>query len=904
MDPPVPEGDYAGGAARPRKRASVVPQQQQQDVGLFYGHGHGGYGHGGYGYGYGHGHGYGHYGGGGGGAQAYGDQQRTTYREDTEGNREFSHERRRVARGYQQQHHRHGDDWTDDGLGLCTIITVTVFFLFFVVIALASAGSRRPYPYGPYYGGGAGHTHPLPYPGYPVRMADPSLRRKGQCTVGEWYADEYEQCVPHPVFPQGVDLRLRDVGALACDDFERHACGSWDDDRAHVGESRAFTYIQRENDHQVGVIVRNRTAENPGAGERPNAIHRFYRSCVETLVEGKHKRHVREARRHQLDRVLGEFRSMGDLAETLGRMLRKGFVVPFHLGIDNHPTEPRMVPAFRFDGFPRGMDDALMMKLLTADDPNRATARGKMGRIKEMLAAFQAHRPPPEPGTQEAYAAYLQGPQFRNDMVKWGAFRRSALGGDFNWDVLLQRMDGHQLRFDDDQDVWVVLSREHFGALDLHAFGVGHWRNYLEFSVLYATEEFFPDIPDNAYFRAHTPLSERLYARMERLEDKRSGTDTMKRGGDGDGGGADAPPRPMVTELQCVRAAEFLLPGLVSREFIKMNFGGRDTERRVVKIVEDVRDQVAIMQSETPFLDAATRDAIVHKTRSIKVRVGHPTHMTVEPFADSISGDDYVWTLCRVREYRVQRDLERWRRGGELDRDEFARFGGSAATVNAWYSPMYNVITIYPGILKFPFYHHGFDDASAMAGIGMVVGHELGHSGDPQGVEYDEEGSFSDTWGPEAKEALHERFQCIEREYEVPAVPALPETCRPKAGYGKRVAGEAAADRIGIEAAWRAWLKRRRDAGEPPVTKHQAQMYFLSYGQCWCGALTPGQMCARVRGDPHPLASERVRKTVRNFPPFKWAWGCSATAPMVNHRPSGPCAIYGDNAKLAELTEQ
>jgi putative endopeptidase len=62
-------------------------------------------------------------------------------------------------------------------------------------------------------------------------------------------------------------------------------------------------------------------------------------------------------------------------------------------------------------------------------------------------------------------------------------------------------------------------------------------------------------------------------------------------------------------------------------------------------------------------------------------------------------------------------------------------------TVNASYSPTNNDITFPAGILQFPFFDFGADDAVNYGGIGAVIGHEMTHGFDDQGRQYDADGS-------------------------------------------------------------------------------------------------------------------------------------------------------------------
>ena len=784
------------------------------------------------------------------GGRREGDNYSDEEEEDGDDYKYTHHHKRRKSVGVVNSHH---NDWA--GGYMCWGVGLVVFF-FFMFVIIGSAGYKR----SPYYYGGGGH------PPHPLQVIGKDTRGKGECSVGESFYSEYNQCLPRQLHPLAVDRSIQDHNVSVCEDFETYSCGKWANDPAHDGESRSFSYIEKQNQFDVRSIIMDPSVE---------AVHSFYRSCVDTLVDGKHRVETLQERTHEMERILGSFKSTGDLPDIFGRLMRNAYTAPVAIQIENHPLKPKLIPMIRFDGFPADLDDDTIMNLFMSNTETRFEARGKMKILKKVLGDVEKGRP----GEIDDYISYVKGDGLKNDIMSWADFKKTAFGGKFLWDRLLQRLDGHQLRFNEDQEVWVV-GREHFKSVDFKTLSYAEWRVYIEFSVLYHTESFFPDLPSNVFYRTAHPLRMNYrYAKMDRFHRTRNATKNRSH--------TKGAPSIGISYNDCVKATQFLLPGLVSKEFLRRGFHDEKALDRVKQVVEDVKSELADMQMTTPYIDMKTRVAIANKTRAITVRVAHPTRWSAEPFSASITSDRYLRNLDMIREYRVQRDLELWKNNGQLDRDEAARFQGPLSTTNAWYSPTYNVITIYPGILRYPFFHAKFNDASMFAGIGMVAGHELGHNGDSNGVLFDGEGSVRDLWSPKSEDQLHKHFVCIEKEYEN----TPPESCK-KEGYGKQVLGEAAADRTGIEVAYRAWEKRLPGK---KATRLQAKEFFESYAQTWCSSYSIEQACDRVDTDVHPLARQRVMKTLRNFPKFQEAYNCKNTDPMV-HKPS--CVVYGKEAKI------
>ena len=769
----------------------------------------------------------------------------------------------------ERRHGRHGSDWSyhehDESGVLCwTVGALLGFFLFFILIVGVANSSA--YGYHSYHSGGTYHPHGE-YPGYPARQDDPQYRKKHECALGETWDDTLELCAVPARYPSSIDDSLKDPMVSPCDDFERFACGAWDADPAHLDETRGFTYIARANDRQVSAIVRD---------PQVSGVHAFYRSCVESVVEGKHKRQNAQERIREAQTILGEFNTLGDLPEVFAMLAKNAFTAPFALQIKNHPRKDVAIPLFSYDGFQGVTEDEVRQVFLDAGDSRRLA----IAKAKSLVGIFEKLNQN-LPDDIDNYLDYLKSGRLEEDIMTWAEFKRTSFGGNFPWDRYLQKLDGHGLRFDDDQEVWVY-GRKYFSWLRPHQIlDAPHWRLFIEFSITYHTSNFFPALPSTSYFRVHHPLRRQYHhARLGRFKSRaRTPRD-----------GPNAPDEiRQPTEYDCVRATQQLLPGLVSAEFLRRNPTITDSFPEVEQMTKRIRDAYVDMVANTPDTSEATKQATINKLRNIIVRVGHPKEWHPEPFADRLSASHFIANLDHIREYRIQRELELWREGGAQDRDAATRFGSPLSVVNAFYQPSSNTISILPGILKPPFYHPRMDDSSKYAGIGAVVGHELGHSLDPNGVEFDEVGSAREWWTTEEKEALRRRYKCVADKYKAP------EHCEGDAAeqYGLHTLGENVADALGFTAARMAFMGLDHNTVDDMTTDLVAknQFWFLSLAQTWCSAPSPERECMLVKRDVHALQKDRVNGPFRNMPAFRKAWGCTSNSAMVN---DPPCQILGE----------
>ena len=572
-------------------------------------------------------------------------------------------------------------------------------------------------------------------------------RAKGEdpngCTVGETWNAPLGMCLPHVITPSAVDTSIINYNISACDGFFEHACGRWI--HAHENEDRAFTAIAKRNRFEVDQVI---TSSSGGA----DGVSAFYDSCSSTMVDRHSGRanqqghRARELRRQQqahlresalernyiLAKMMRKLVHLSDVPETLALMTAHGFTIPFHVEIANHPTKAELLPMLQWDGFITDNGDATTVMQHVAEHhfrsvSNARQARSKTSRLAEILRLLQLHRP----ATAAAAGAELTFQQY----VESGTLARETsrtyhqVFGDYHqqwwdayFDALARYTEVPELRsiIDEErtQTLWTVGGPDYYRQVPTLPLTVEDWRLFIEFSVLAHTQDFFPSLPSDVYFRQH----ELMHVSQRRSPWQLQPKHLDKR-------------QQHVTEEDCKRATQYLLPGLVAKRFLSQYVPhSEETRARVTAVVESIRDRYAALIRETEWMDEDTRERAAKKVQSIIVRVVHPNQWEPEPFGDQMDPERYLRNLNIIRRFRVQRNMQMWRAYTEalrkrqlwshhFDRDAISLFGAPLSTVNAWYSPVTNTITVFAGILRHPFYHRDYDDVSTYAGIGMVIGH-------------------------------------------------------------------------------------------------------------------------------------------------------------------------------------
>ena len=172
------------------------------------------------------------------------------------------------------------------------------------------------------------------------------------------------------------------------------------------------------------------------------------------------------------------------------------------------------------------------------------------------------------------------------------------------------------------------------------------------------------------------------------------------------------------------------------------------------------------------------------------------------------------------------------------------------------------------GILQYPFYDQKNNEIENLAGVGMVVGHELGHAIDDQGSKYDADGKLRDWMTPKDLKNFKELTKSLVAQYN-------------KAGMnGEFTLGENIGDLVGLTAAYDAAFSSDNKMPEAEL-KIQKKNFFLNYARSWCEVQLPGTRELRLKSDPHSLGVARVNEIVKHFVAFKEVFECHDTDPMV-----------------------
>jgi len=279
-------------------------------------------------------------------------------------------------------------------------------------------------------------------------------------------------------------------------------------------------------------------------------------------------------------------------------------------------------------------------------------------------------------------------------------------------------------------------------------------------------------------------------------------------------------------------------------------------EDMVKNIVAAFDERLAALDWMTPETKAKARE----KVAKMKVAVGYPD--TWRDYASlDIKADDPLGNNLRAAKYEFEH--QRAKLGQPVDRGEWWM---TPQTVNAVNLPLQNALNFPAAILEAPFFDPNADAAANYGAIGAVIGHEISHSFDNMGAEFDAEGTLRNWWTKADMDHFKAASDVLVKQYD--AYEPLPGLHL----NGRQVLGENIADVAGLTASYIAYRKSL-GGKEAPVLEGLTgdQRFFLAFAQAWRNKVRDAALRQQIIGDGHAPARFRAQ-TVRNIDPWYTAF--------------------------------
>ena len=227
-----------------------------------------------------------------------------------------------------------------------------------------------------------------------------------------------------------------------------------------------------------------------------------------------------------------------------------------------------------------------------------------------------------------------------------------------------------------------------------------------------------------------------------------------------------------------------------------------------------------------------------------------------------VKRDDPLGNLQRARLFEYHHQLAKL--GRPVNRGEWWM---TPQTVNAVNLPLQNALNFPAAILETPYFDARFDAAANYGAIGAVIGHEISHSFDNLGADFDSTGRLRNWWTPADLQHFNAASRALADQYS--AYEALPGLHL----NGQQELGENIADVAGLTASHEAYRASLHGRPAPVIDGLTGdQRFFLAFAQSWRIKMRERALRGRIATDVHAPAMWRV-ETVRNLDAWYDAFG-------------------------------
>jgi putative endopeptidase len=253
------------------------------------------------------------------------------------------------------------------------------------------------------------------------------------------------------------------------------------------------------------------------------------------------------------------------------------------------------------------------------------------------------------------------------------------------------------------------------------------------------------------------------------------------------------------------------------------------------------------------WMAPGTKAKAKEKLTTLYVGVGYPDRWIDYSALTVVPGEPLANTeRAELFEYR--------RRLAQLSQPvDVGQWWMTPQTVNAVNLPLQNGLNFPAAILVPPFFDPGATAAVNYGGIGSTIGHEISHSFDDEGSQFDAHGRLVNWWTPE--DLAHFKTSGAQLAAQFDAYHPFPDL----AVKGKQTLSENIADLAGLSATHDAWLASLAGQAAPLSEGFTGeQQFFLSYAQVWRGKTREPALRQQLITDGHAPEAYRA-DTVRNL---------------------------------------
>lgn len=348
----------------------------------------------------------------------------------------------------------------------------------------------------------------------------------------------------------------------------------------------------------------------------------------------------------------------------------------------------------------------------------------------------------------------------------------------------------------------------------------------------------------------------------------------------------------LITE-QCVADTMEQFPLVLGRAYYELVLSQytRSSVRQLVFNIQNAYANRMNNPNTEPWLDAVSRAAAIQKLKAINLMILLPDEGLDGGYMGRFYQDIVAATPQQsllnnflAATYQVNRvQMRYW----TMDPEQLQFLATQDwTTVNAFYEQTTNRLILPMGLIHPMFVNPKSSLAMSYGVIGSIIGHELTHAFDTQGVKYDANGNPTNLFDYSSDQKFQSLTKCYSTFFD---------------GYsylnvsinGDRTLAENIADNGGLHVSWDAY--QYEATGMSPSTLPglssytQDQLFWMGYGQVWCSSSVQTLQALLQAQDVHTIASVRVNAGLALNDAFRSTWNCPVGSAMA---PAKECSLW------------
>jgi putative endopeptidase len=288
-------------------------------------------------------------------------------------------------------------------------------------------------------------------------------------------------------------------------------------------------------------------------------------------------------------------------------------------------------------------------------------------------------------------------------------------------------------------------------------------------------------------------------------------------------------------------------------------------KQRMLALVNNIQQTFGERINKLDWMSDATKQKALEKLHAIVNKIGFPDKW--ETYDGVVIKRDSLMANMRSISLWAYNDMVS-KLGKPVDK---TKWGMTPPTINAYYNPVNNEIAFPAGILQFPFFDFGADDAVNYGAIAGAIGHELTHGFDDEGRQYAADGNLKEWWTEEDAKKFTDRAQKVVEQYNAFTVNDTLHV------NGQLTLGENLADLGGLNIAYEAFKKTDEGKNGKMIDGFTPdQRFFLSWAQVWRENTLPESAAQLVLTNPHSPGKYRVNGPLVNLDAWYKAFNVQA----------------------------